>query len=93
VTATVRRTKYKHMSVVLGQADGDVATTIETLQRTLGLSDSEFLRSIVHTFLVDRGYAKPIEPSSGSVVLGDIKVDKARVRKLKNKLDALTTEL
>lgn len=56
---------YKHMSCVIGHRGGDIARLIEAMQKVVGLSDSEFLRSIVYSFLVDSGYAHGTKDDNG----------------------------
>lgn len=86
------RKKYKHMSCVLGLADEHVAKTVEVIQDILGLSDSQFLRGVVHKFLIDAGYAKAMcsddvqqAEKIGGLMLGDIAISMVKYKQLLKK--------
>lgn len=88
-----KKKQYKHMSCVLGEAVGEVAQVVELMQQALGLADSQFLRGIVHKFLIDNGYAQPLDPKdkkkvmkTGGLILGDVSIDMKKLQKLKDRV-------
>ena len=86
---------YKHMSCVIGQADGEIAKVVELIQQVLGVMDSQFLRGIVYKFLIDSGYATTSEKDiarakkTGGLILGDVAVNFDKVKTLKKKVERM----